>query len=80
MQNNFIVSAGGIMSFPAVVGEKWEEFDRDSVPKYFEKGFKKFRERLAELEAPDRVLTSKEEKELRFMLDALIEAKHILNK
>lgn len=80
MQNNFIVSAGGIMSFPAIVGEKWEEFDRDSVPKYFEKGLKKFRERLADLETPGRVLTSQEEKELRFMLDALIEAKQLLKK
>lgn len=80
MQNKFIASAGGIMSFPTVVGEKWEEFSKESVPKYFEKGMKKFRQRLDQLENLDRSLTDQEEKELRFMLDALIEARQIMNK
>jgi len=80
MQNNFIVSAGGIMSFPKVFGEKWEEFGEQSLSKYFEKGMKKFKFKLEEFENLQRPLTQAEEKELRFMLDALIEAKQIINK
>lgn len=80
MHNNFIVSAGGIMSLPKVFGEKWEEFGEQSVAKYFEKGMKKFQSKLETFENLERPLTQVEEKELRFMLEALIEAKQILKK
>ena len=76
MRNDFIVSSGGVMSLPMALREKWEEFNETSVPKYFNKGVKKFLLKIDELSTLNRSLTEQEQKELRFMLEALIEANH----
>jgi hypothetical protein len=74
MQNDFVVSSGGVMSLPQVLKEKWEEFNTTSVPKYFDKGIKKFLLKIDQLSKLNRPLSQEEQKELRFMLEALIEA------
>ena len=79
MQNDFIVSSGGVMSFPLVLREKWEQFDEASVPKYFDKAVKKFLLKMDELAKLERPLSTKEQKELRFMLEALIEANQAMH-
>lgn len=74
MQNDFVVSSGGVMSLPQLLKEKWEQFGEQSVPKYFDKGMKKFTQKLEEFSQLERKLTAEEQKELQFMLEALIEA------
>lgn len=78
MRNDFIVSSGGVMSLPMALCEKWEEFNETSVPKYFDKSLKKFSAKVGELSDCKRPLTDTEQKELRFMLEALIEANQAL--
>lgn len=78
MRNDFIVSSGGVMSSPMALREKWEEFNETSVPKYFDKSLKKFSMKIAGLSQLKRPLTDTEQKELRFMLEALIEANQTL--
>ena len=57
MQNDFIVSSGGVMSSPIALKEKWEEFNETSVPKYFDKSLKKFLLKIDELSTLNRSLT-----------------------
>jgi len=78
MHNDFIVSSGGVMGSPIALKEKWEEFNETSVPKYFDKSLKKFLLKIDELSTLNRSLTEQEQKELRFMLEALIEANQAL--
>ena len=48
------------------------------MQRYFTHGYEIFSARLAELKRMERPLTNQEERELRFMLDALISAKRSL--
>lgn len=56
----------------------WEMFDEQKLQSYFENGQRIFLSRLGELGDPSHSLTSRKEKELRFMLEALIAAKKTL--
>ena len=60
-----------------IIQRHWilEDFDE----RYFDHGFELFEKRLRHFKQIKRKLTEAEEKELRFMLEALIEAKNHLN-
>lgn len=53
----------------------WEEFGEKDLSAYFENAYALFLERLDIFRRLPRPLNAEEEKELRFMFDALIEAK-----
>jgi len=59
--------------------KSWEDFDERSQEKYFKDGYELFLVRLHEFKRLDRRATVNEEKELRFMLDALLAAKEFLS-
>ena len=57
----------------------WEDFGEKDLPVYFEKAYSIFLRRMEVMRRLDRPLNKQEEKELRFMLDALVEAKHAMS-
>ncbi|MDP2598791.1 MAG: hypothetical protein Q8P49_03100 [Candidatus Liptonbacteria bacterium] len=56
----------------------WESFDEQKLRGYFENGFRVFLSRLEEFQSFGQPLTVQKEKELKFMLEALIAAKKTL--
>ena len=54
------------------------EFNDEDVKKYFQNGFNIFLARLNDLKELNRELTPTEQKEMKFMLEALIDAKNYL--
>ncbi|GEM_PF-4756825 len=59
-------------------GDSWERFDEESLKEYFGKGYGIFLARLEEFRSLTRPLSREEEKELKFMLEALVTAKNTL--
>ena len=76
--HGFIAGAGK-MQVGGPLARDWEEFGEKDLPVYFEKAYSIFLRRLECLRYSEKPLSDKEERELRFMLDALIEGHHALN-
>lgn len=73
---DFLIISDGLAGFaPSLLHDRWEEFDEAALKKYFENGYKIFSERLKTFGNLKNKLTVKEETELKFMLEALIDAK-----
>ena len=53
-----------------------EDFGPKNLPEYFNKGYQIFSRRLEEFKNLERPLEAEEERELTFMLEALIQAKN----
>jgi len=73
-----IISNGVLGISPGLlrdVGEQEKNFDLQA---YFDNGYRTFMDRLAVLEDASRTITPSQEKELMFMLEALIAAKNSL--
>lgn len=66
------------MPLPMLCLRDWEDFGDKDLPVYFEKAHAIFLRRLEHMRDLDRSLTEREEKELRFMLDAVIAGKQAL--
>lgn len=79
---NFLLKSDGPGSWGVLLGERereFREFNEKDLPLYLELGLKKFLAKLGALRNFSQDLSSQDEKELRFMLDALIYAKHTLS-
>jgi hypothetical protein len=76
--NNFLVSSGALLDRPGFVCDDLEDFDEQRMREYFKNSWAIFVERLRRFKYLQRRLTPLEEKELKFMLEALISAKNIL--
>lgn len=73
---DFLIISDGLAGFaPPLLHDRWEEFDETSLKKYFENGYKIFSQRLKKFGNFKNKLTVKEETELKFMLESLIDAK-----
>ncbi|HUZ92785.1 MAG TPA: hypothetical protein VNG29_02175 [Candidatus Paceibacterota bacterium] len=57
---------------------RWEDFGEQDLDAYFNGGYATLLSRLEAFRDLPRPLTAEENKELRFMLEALIEAKRVL--
>ena len=76
--SNFVIfSDGTFVNYPGLIHDGWEDFDASSMSAHFNTAYETFMNRLKELRNLKRALNSKEEKELKFMLEALIAAKNI---
>ncbi len=71
---NQLLADSKLPQLPIFVGE----YRREGMKSYFEAGYTLFEKRLTEFHDLKRPLTAEEEKELNFMLSALISAKNIL--
>lgn len=58
----------------------WEYFSEADLKNYLSAGLTVFKERLEKVFYGEEVVTAKDEKELKFMLEALIDAKKMLKK
>jgi hypothetical protein len=54
------------------------EFKPDQLVGYFDRGYKIFQKRLEAFSGLERELTPEEERELKFMMDSLIDAKNTI--
>lgn len=66
------------VSFPLLLHDKWEDFNEERLQEYFQKSYEIFLNRLKEFQNLKRPLSTREEKELTFMLEALMNAKNSL--
>jgi len=79
LHNDFVIVEDGMLAAPPdLLYDKWEEFDERKLEEYFEKSYGIFMSRLQEFREAKHQLTTKEEKELKFMLEALIDVKKSL--
>lgn len=77
--NNFKISSDGILiTSPILMYDKKAEGNKIYAKKYFDNAYKIFTNRLEKLNKSK--ITASEEKELKFMLDALLSAKNIIEK
>lgn len=78
-ENDFVLFEDAILrALPLLLRDKPQDQARTVIRNYFDKGFAVFRDRIDELHRSNRRLTPRREKELRFMLEALISAKRML--
>lgn len=66
----------GLVSFSWVVNDRVALDTPLARQKYFDRGYRLFQKKLADFAEASRVPTHHEERELLFMLEALIEAKY----
>ncbi len=59
--------------------DSWEEFDADSVPEYFTDGIRALRLHIDKLSDLTRPRLPEEDKNLWFMVEALIQARHLID-
>jgi hypothetical protein len=80
---NFLLKSEGPGSWGLLLrerGQDFREFSEQDIPLYLESGIKKFLVKLKALSSTSPDLSSHDEKELRFMLEALVYAKQTLSK
>lgn len=78
-KRDYVISSDGLaFPRPSLLRDHWEDFDQDGLIKYFDKNYAKFLERLHKFKELKRQVNTQEEAELKFMLDALIQAKNNL--
>lgn len=71
-------SCGSMRTRCRMIREGWEDFSEYHIQQYFDKNYEMFLGVLQSFSRMDRGLTTGEQKELTFMLEALIDAKNIL--
>lgn len=79
---NFVMASGycGTRSFQCVRdSDTWESFSDENMEQYFRNAHKLFSERVSALGNLERSYTTKDEKELLFMADALSQARQTIS-
>lgn len=79
MNNNFLVLSDGPLGYaPGVLRDRPKDLSEQKIRDYLEAGVEVFKKRLDRFQDPKFKLSPAEEKELRFMMEALIDAKQLL--
>lgn len=80
LANDFVVVANDTLTIPSFLRDrdKWEDFDEDKLEEYFSNSYEIFMDRLKEFRNGEKKITKEEEKELKFMLETLINTKNML--
>lgn len=75
-------SSTSVLSFirdAAARNESWETFNADSLPDYFKDGLQALRTHVDKLADLSRPRKAEEDKNLWFMVESLIQARHLLD-
>jgi hypothetical protein len=78
LSRSFVVSNGVFSASPKLLRDAVQQDEHFDFQAYFDNGYRTFMDRLAVFEDTSRTITPSEEKELMFMLEALIAAKNSL--
>ncbi len=77
---DYIVRADGrVYGFPKLLRESSDEFTKSNIKKYFDESYQTLLSQLNNFKNLPRALTLIEEKELQFMLQALLSAHFIMH-